>query len=292
MSGQSLLVLLQRQLAHEAAVQPAQLALVEDRRRASHPLDREALDQLVGAEDRRVVLGAPPEQSEVVADSGRQVAVLTQLLHRGGAVSLRQLAPVRPVQERQVRVARRSGVERAQDQQLLRRVREVVVAANDVGDLHLGVVDGNREVVQRGAVAPCDHEVVLGPVLEPHRPADQVLDHGHPVVRDAQADRRARAHPGLAAVSGAAVRLLPGANVLGGGRVADRRDRPRPTPATRSRWRWRRSYWLSGPSSQSSSSHRSASRICSTFSGTERSRSVSSIRSTRVPPERLARSQL
>ena len=39
-----------------------------------------------------------------------------------------------------------------------------------------------------------------------------------------------------------------------------------------------------GPSSQSSSSQRSASRICSTFSGVERSRSVSSMRRTSVPP--------
>src|ERR1700684_1753117 len=47
-----------------------------------------------------------------------------------------------------------------------------------------------------------------------------------------------------------------------------------------------------GPSSQSSSSQRRASRICSTFSGVERSRSVSSMRSTKVPPLCLASSQL
>src|SRR5262245_30695297 len=47
-----------------------------------------------------------------------------------------------------------------------------------------------------------------------------------------------------------------------------------------------------GPSSQSSPSQPSASRICSTFSGVERSLSVSSIRSTNVPPDPRARSQL
>src|ERR1700741_3377567 len=47
-----------------------------------------------------------------------------------------------------------------------------------------------------------------------------------------------------------------------------------------------------GPSSKSRSSQRSASRICSTFSGVERSRSVSSIRSTSVPPWPRASSQL
>ena len=50
--------------------------------------------------------------------------------------------------------------------------------------------------------------------------------------------------------------------------------------------------WENGPSSQSSSSQRRASRICSTFSGVERSRSVSSIRSTNWPPSWRATSQL
>ena len=207
-------------------------------------------------------------------------------------MTLRQLAPVGPVQERQVRIARRDGVEGAQDQQLLRRVRQVVVAANDVGDPHVGIVHCDREVVQRRAVTPRDHEVVLGPVLEPHRPADQVLDHGHPLVRDAQADRRARLVPGLAPVAGAPVGLLPGANVLRDRPGRGKRGRLQAAPPPARRWRWRRSYWLIGPSSQSSSSHRKASRICSTFSGTERSRSVSSIRSTSVPPKCLASSQL
>src|SRR5436309_12530142 len=49
---------------------------------------------------------------------------------------------------------------------------------------------------------------------------------------------------------------------------------------------------MTGPSSQSSSSQFSASRICSTFSGVERSRSVSSMRSTSSPPACLASSQL
>ena len=118
-----------------------------------------------------------------------------------------------------MRVARRGDAERAQDQQLLRRVREVIVSADDVGDPHVRVVDRDREVVQRGAVAAGDDEVVLAAVLEPHRPADQVVDHGDALVGHSQADRRAGLVAGLAAVSGAAVRLLPGADVVGGCRV-------------------------------------------------------------------------
>src|SRR5215208_2709929 len=61
---------------------------------------------------------------------------------------------------------------------------------------------------------------------------------------------------------------------------------------TTSAWRSARRDWKTGSPSQSSSSQRSASKICSTFSGVERSRSVSSMRSTSSPPWRRARSQL
>src|SRR3954451_20343703 len=59
-----------------------------------------------------------------------------------------------------------------------------------------------------------------------------------------------------------------------------------------SRWRSSRCDWKMGPSSKSNSSQRSASRICATFSGVERSRSVSSMRRTNVPPSWRAASQL
>src|SRR5829696_6813387 len=62
--------------------------------------------------------------------------------------------------------------------------------------------------------------------------------------------------------------------------------------STASLWRSRRAHCEIGPSSQSSSSQRRASRINSTFSAVERSRSVSSMRRTNSPPEPRARSQL
>src|SRR3954449_6070850 len=59
-----------------------------------------------------------------------------------------------------------------------------------------------------------------------------------------------------------------------------------------SRWRPSLAVWKIGPSSKSSSSQASASRICWTFSGVERSRSVSSMRSMNTPPSWRAASQL
>ena len=66
MLGEAPLVLLERQLAHVAAVHPAELAGVEDGRRAPDTVDREALDQLLGREEGRVVLGPPAQEGQVV----------------------------------------------------------------------------------------------------------------------------------------------------------------------------------------------------------------------------------
>jgi len=135
-------------------------------------------------------------------------------------VALGELLAVGPVQQRQVGVARHVGAQRAQDEHLLGRVGEVVVAAHDVGDPHLRVVDRDGEVVERRAVAARDHEVVLGGVRERHRPADHVLHHGLAVVGDAQADGGALLVARRAAVAAVAVLGLPGEHVLGGRRVA------------------------------------------------------------------------
>ena len=111
--------------------------------------------------------------------------------------------------------------EGVEDEELLRRVGEMVVAADHVGDPHLGVVDGDREVVEDAAVAAGDDEVVVAAVGKGDRAADQVLDDGLAVVGDPQADRRALVVDGLAAVAPVGPVLgLPGLDVLGGRRVA------------------------------------------------------------------------
>ena len=130
-----------------------------------------------------------------------------------------ELLAVGTVQQRQVGVAGRVDPERREDEQLLGRVRQVVVAADDLGDPHVGVVDRDREVVDRGAVGARDHEVVLEAILERDRAANHIVDHGLPLVGGAEANRRPLPGPRLAAVSGATVVGLPGAHLLGGRRV-------------------------------------------------------------------------
>ena len=196
MIGEASLVLLERQLAHEPPVHPPQLLLVEHRGRPADPREVEALDQLLGTHQGGVVVGPPPQQREVVADRGGEVPGGAQLLDGGAAMALRELLAVRRVEQRQVRVARRRGPERPQHHQLPRSVREMVVAANHVGDLHFRVVDGDREVVEHRTVAARDHEVVEEAVLEPDLTPDRVLDNRLALVRDPQPDRGSLDVPG------------------------------------------------------------------------------------------------
>ena len=74
---------------------------------------------------------------------------------------------------------REFGHRRAQglvDHDLARGVREVVIAADDVGDAHHRVVDDGREVVGRGAVGAEDDEVVELLRVEGHVAVDRVVD--------------------------------------------------------------------------------------------------------------------
>ena len=54
---------------------------------------------------------------------------------------------------------RHVGAERPEEQDVLGRVGDVVLAADDVADRHVGVVDDDHEVVERRAIAADDDQV-------------------------------------------------------------------------------------------------------------------------------------
>ena len=139
-------------------VEPVELGLVEDARARRQLLELELGDHAVPVEDL-VLAVRPAEQRQVVDDRLRQVAEVAELADRGGAVALGELAAVRAQHQRVMREVRRRGTERAEQQQLAGRVGQVVVAADDVRDAHVAVVDDRGEVVAGDAVRAHDDEV-------------------------------------------------------------------------------------------------------------------------------------
>jgi hypothetical protein len=132
---------------------------------------------------------APAEERQVVHERRRDVAVATELLHGDGAVPLRELTPVHAEDVRHVGVRRQVGAQGFEEEDLLRRVRDVVLAADDVGDAGVGVVDRRGEVVRRRPVAPEEDEVFDALVRDLDPAFHDVVPGRRAFVRRAQADR-------------------------------------------------------------------------------------------------------
>jgi hypothetical protein len=81
-----------------------------------------------------------------------------------------------------VRVERHRRAERLQDVDLARRVVDVVVAADDVRDAHVPVIDDDAEIVGRRAVGARDDQVVEFAVGDLDAPLDEVIPGDHAVV--------------------------------------------------------------------------------------------------------------
>ena len=119
----------------------------------------EALDDLVDRQDLLLGPGRPAEQRQVVDQRLADEALGDVVRDRGLALALAHLRPVRIEDERQVGEPRLGMAERPEQQDVLGGVREVVLAADDLADLHRRVVDDHGEVVERRPVAADDHEV-------------------------------------------------------------------------------------------------------------------------------------
>ena len=185
--------LLEREGLHPLALDPEQLVLVVAGGRAVDPVEGELLDQLGPGEDLLRGVVAPAQPGQVVEQGLGEIALFDVLVKIDqdalllvlgdlplGQLRLRaRLGDVRDVGERRQR--RAQGLE---DQELRERVREVLLGTDDVGDLHLDVVDDAGEVVERRAVGADDHEVADLVGRELDVPLDQVVEDERPARRD------------------------------------------------------------------------------------------------------------
>ena len=205
----------------------------------------------------------------------------------------------------------------SEDEDLARRVRQVLLGADDVGDRHLDVVDDARQMVEAGAVGALDDVVGLGGPVDLDRrraprssirqaPSRGILSRTTAVRPSASKRRAVRRRVGPPTPAGD-VRSLRGfglgtlgldllgprvvaVGVAAGEQPLDRRLVERAAAATGSTARTVRR--PRRPSSQSIPSQRKPSRIGASASARLRCASVSSTRRTNVPPWRRAKSQL
>ena len=199
----------QAQAVHRLHVllgEPEELGLVEDRAGGRDVLDVEQLDEL-GAREDLLVAVRPAQAGQIVHHRVSGNALVAERLHRGGAVALGEPAPIGAQDHRHVGELRYRIVEGLVAEDLLGRVREVVVAPDDVSDLHRHVVHDHAEVVGRRAVGTHEDPVVELAVLEGNGAVDQVVDDGRPRVGNAQ-PQRARRQAAVAAAARVAERLL------------------------------------------------------------------------------------
>jgi len=134
------------------AVEPVELVEVEDGRRRGDALEGEDAGQLgEGKGLGLAVFRAPAEEGEVVDHGFGQIAHLAEGGDGGGAVALGKTLAVCAENRGEVRELGQGPAEGLVDGDLLGSVGDVVVATDDVGDLHEGVVDGDHVVVNGDA---------------------------------------------------------------------------------------------------------------------------------------------
>ena len=205
---------------------------VEERGRRLHVLQPELRHHLGHRHDLPAVGRPPAEQGQVVAHGLGQVAPLPELLQGHVVAALGQLLALLVHDHRQVAVEGVVGGVVAQgvaQEEDLGRGREQVLAPQDVGDPHVGVVDRVGQDEHGLPTRPEDHEVLEGGVLEDDVAPDDVVDDGLPLVGGAEtqgppgpgAEAAVAAEPVVAAGGGAGGDVVLGAVAVVGGPVGD-----------------------------------------------------------------------
>src|SRR6185295_9209258 len=99
------------------------------------------------------------ESKEMIVDRLRQESALAKLAHADASMSLRQRRAVHPGQEGHVPVPRHVETESLEQQDLPRRVRQMVVAAQDVRHAHQCIVQRIAEEERRVAIRTAHDEI-------------------------------------------------------------------------------------------------------------------------------------
>ena len=156
----------------------------------SHLVDRKAARQLGERQDLVALTRRPADERQIIDQRLGQVSPLAELPHRGRPVTFGERAVIGPEHQGQVGEARHRPPERLVEQDLPRRVRQMVLAPHHVADLHQRIVDDDGEVVGGEAVGAEDDRIADDVGAEGDRTAHEI-DKGHlAALRHAEADGR------------------------------------------------------------------------------------------------------
>ena len=121
-------------------IEPVQLLRIEHRVAAADAFEREQGYEFLAREQLTITARGPSEECKEVHHRFREVPEAVVLHHRRCAMTLAQSLLVGTEDQRDVREARLRRADRAIQQDLLRRVGNVIVAPHHVRDLHLHIV--------------------------------------------------------------------------------------------------------------------------------------------------------
>ncbi len=147
---------------------------------------------------------APAQPQQVVAHGLGQIAHVAIGLDRQRAMALGQFGAVRPVDQRQVAIDRHRCAHRLDELQLPRGIVEMIGAADDMGDAHVGIVHHHCQHISGGAVAAQQHHVVELGVFETHIAQHDIVHDGLAFLPGLQPH-----HKGFALLLGAGGAIAP-----------------------------------------------------------------------------------
>ena len=158
---------------------------------------------------------APAEAEQIVAERLGQKTLFAEIKHAGRTVAFGKLGAVGAVDERDMGEFRQRPSHGVENLDLPKSVGEVVVAADDMGDLHVVVVHHHGvEVGGRAVRAEDDHVVELG-VGDADGALHKVFHDRLAIARGAQADRGSHTWRRLGGVEVAPAAIIAGRAAFG-----------------------------------------------------------------------------
>lgn len=127
----------------------------------------------------------PSEADKIIYECSRKISCLFVCQNRCGAVPFAQPCLIGTQYHRKMGEQRNFVTESAVNMNLFRCVIQVVIAPDDVCDIHVYIVGNNGKIICRRPVRPHDYEVVELGIIKNNLPLNQVIHRclsllGHP----------------------------------------------------------------------------------------------------------------